>query len=173
MIILLGALLAGHKALASPPRFLPAVRCRQPVHFPPSAFASVGCGAPIGCGETRRCSPPTFFWVQRLVCDLLASWVWDPGLNTRWHGYSMAASHDYRGYLRNSVDLEAGQHHRFHPAQSSETTYRPLLFGTLAIMGLLQVASSVAILLHLTGYLQEVGLCPTLFISSDRFELNI
>lgn len=70
----------------------------------------------------------------------------------------MAASHDYRGYLRNSVDLEAGQHHRFHPAQSSETTYRPLLFGTLAIMGLLQVASSVAILLHLTGYLQEVDL---------------
>ncbi|XP_072301035.1 tumor necrosis factor ligand superfamily member 11 [Eucyclogobius newberryi] len=70
----------------------------------------------------------------------------------------MAASHDYRGYLRDSVDLEATQHHRFHPVQSSETTYRPLLIGTLAIMGLLQVASSVAILLHLTGYLQEVDL---------------
>ena len=64
----------------------------------------------------------------------------------------MAANHnDYRvGY-----DVESGQH-RF-PVQSSETTYRPILFGTLAVMGLLQVASSVAILLHLTGYLQEVG----------------
>uniref|UniRef100_A0A7N8YF55 TNF superfamily member 11 n=1 Tax=Mastacembelus armatus TaxID=205130 RepID=A0A7N8YF55_9TELE len=69
----------------------------------------------------------------------------------------MAATHsEYRGYLRNSVDIEAGQH-RFHPVQSSEPTYRPLLFGTLAVMGLLQVASSVAILLHLTGYLQEVS----------------
>uniref|UniRef100_A0AAQ4PLM2 TNF superfamily member 11 n=1 Tax=Gasterosteus aculeatus aculeatus TaxID=481459 RepID=A0AAQ4PLM2_GASAC len=67
----------------------------------------------------------------------------------------MAATHgEYRGYLRNAADMEAGQH-RFHPVQSSETTYRPLLFGTLAVMGLLQVASSVAILLHLTGYLQE------------------
>ncbi|CAJ1078935.1 tumor necrosis factor ligand superfamily member 11 isoform X2 [Xyrichtys novacula] len=70
----------------------------------------------------------------------------------------MAATHgEYRGYLRNTVDMEAGQH-RFHPVQSSEPTYRPLLFGTLAVMGLLQVASSVAILLHLTGYLQEVDL---------------
>lgn len=50
--------------------------------------------------------------------------------------------------------MEAGQ--RFHPVQNSESTYRPLLIGTLAVMGLLQVASSVAILLHLTGYLQEV-----------------
>ncbi|XP_042283107.1 tumor necrosis factor ligand superfamily member 11 isoform X2 [Thunnus albacares] len=67
----------------------------------------------------------------------------------------MAATHsDYRGYLRNTVDMEAGQH-RFHQVQHSEPTYRPLLFGTLAVMGLLQVASSVAILLHLTGYLQE------------------
>ncbi|XP_071340078.1 tumor necrosis factor ligand superfamily member 11 [Trachinotus anak] len=69
----------------------------------------------------------------------------------------MAATHEYRGYLRNPVHMEAGQH-RFHPVQSSEPTYRPLLFGTLAVMGLLQVASSVAILLHLTGYLQEVDL---------------
>uniref|UniRef100_UPI0037E72033 tumor necrosis factor ligand superfamily member 11 isoform X2 n=1 Tax=Semicossyphus pulcher TaxID=241346 RepID=UPI0037E72033 len=70
----------------------------------------------------------------------------------------MAATHsEYRGYLRNTVDMEAGQH-RFHSVQSSEPTYRPLLFGTLAVMGLLQVASSVAILLHLTGYLQEVDL---------------
>ncbi|KAM6978656.1 tumor necrosis factor ligand superfamily member 11 isoform 2-T2 [Tautogolabrus adspersus] len=70
----------------------------------------------------------------------------------------MAATHsEYRGYLRNTVDMEAAQH-RFHPVQSSEPTYRPLLFGTLAVMGLLQVASSVAILLHLTGYLQEVDL---------------
>lgn len=70
----------------------------------------------------------------------------------------MAATHgEYRGYLRNTVDMETGQH-RFHPVQSSEPTYRPLLFGTLVVMGLLQVASSVAILLHLTGYLQEVDL---------------
>lgn len=68
----------------------------------------------------------------------------------------MAATHgEYRGYLRNTVDMEAGQG-RFHSVPSSESTYRPLLFGTLAVMGLLQVASSVAILLHLTGYLQEV-----------------
>ncbi|KAK7882318.1 hypothetical protein WMY93_028492 [Mugilogobius chulae] len=73
----------------------------------------------------------------------------------------MAASHDYRGYLRDSVDLEATQHHRFHSVQSSESPYRPFLIGTLAIMGLLQVASSVAILLHLTGYLQEVDLSST------------
>ncbi|XP_041858473.1 tumor necrosis factor ligand superfamily member 11 [Melanotaenia boesemani] len=73
----------------------------------------------------------------------------------------MAATHsEYRAYLRNTVDIEAGQH-RFHPVQSSESTYRPLLFGTLAVMGLLQVASSVAILLHLTGYLQEVDLSTT------------
>ncbi|CAN9498553.1 unnamed protein product [Ophioblennius macclurei] len=70
----------------------------------------------------------------------------------------MAATHgEYRGYLRNAVDMEAGQP-RFQPVPSSEPTYRPLLFGTLAVMGLLQVASSVAILLHLTGYLQEVDL---------------
>lgn len=70
----------------------------------------------------------------------------------------MAATHgEYRGYLRNTVDMEAGQG-RFHSVPSSESTYRPLLFGTLAVMGLLQVASSVAILLHLTGYLQEVDL---------------
>ncbi|XP_056146007.1 tumor necrosis factor ligand superfamily member 11 [Lampris incognitus] len=68
----------------------------------------------------------------------------------------MAANHgDYRGYLRNTADMESGQHRCHH---SSEPTYRPLLFGTLAVMGLLQVASSVAILLHLTGYLQEVDL---------------
>lgn len=74
----------------------------------------------------------------------------------------MAATHgEYRGYLRNSVDVESGQH-RFQPVHSSESTYRPLLFGTLAVMGLLQVASSVAILLHLTGYLQEVGAAPRL-----------
>lgn len=94
----------------------------------------------------------------------------------------MAATHsEYRGYLRNAVDMEAGQH-RFHPVQSSEPTYRPLLFGTLAVMGLLQVASSVAILLHLTGYLQEVGsltLCKVIAVrmkdysSSFSFCVNI
>lgn len=74
---------------------------------------------------------------------------------------TMAATHgEYRGYLRNTVDMEAGQG-RFHSVPpSSESTYRPLLFGTLAVMGLLQVASSVAILLHLTGYLQEVRKSP-------------
>ncbi|XP_037095622.1 tumor necrosis factor ligand superfamily member 11 [Syngnathus acus] len=73
------------------------------------------------------------------------------------HG-SMAAAHgEYRGYLRTTVDVEGG-HHRLHPAAGSEHSHRSLLFGTLLIMGLLQVASSVAILLHLTGYLQEVDL---------------
>uniref|UniRef100_A0A1A8FPD8 Tumor necrosis factor (Ligand) superfamily, member 11 n=2 Tax=Nothobranchius korthausae TaxID=1143690 RepID=A0A1A8FPD8_9TELE len=71
----------------------------------------------------------------------------------------MAATHgEYRTYLRNTGDLETGQQQRFHPGPSSEPTYRSLLFGTLAVMGLLQVASSVAILLHLTGYLREVDL---------------
>uniref|UniRef100_A0A1A7XUS6 Tumor necrosis factor (Ligand) superfamily, member 11 n=2 Tax=Nothobranchiidae TaxID=405002 RepID=A0A1A7XUS6_9TELE len=71
----------------------------------------------------------------------------------------MAATHsEYRTYLRNTEDLETGQQQRFHPVPNSEPTYRSLLFGTLAVMGLLQVASSVAILLHLTGYLQEVDL---------------
>ncbi|KAG7463308.1 tumor necrosis factor ligand superfamily member 11 [Solea senegalensis] len=40
--------------------------------------------------------------------------------------------------------MEAGPH-RFHPVPSSEScTYRPLLFGTLAVMGLLQVDLSTA-----------------------------
>lgn len=66
----------------------------------------------------------------------------------------MATSHgEYRGYLRNTIDTEAGQS-RFQA--TPESTYRSILFGTLVIMGLLQVASSIAILLHLTGYLQEV-----------------
>ncbi|XP_077473405.1 tumor necrosis factor ligand superfamily member 11 [Stigmatopora argus] len=70
----------------------------------------------------------------------------------------MATAHgEYRGYLRTTMDVEAG-HHRLQPTTGSEHSHRPLLFGTLAIMGLLQVASSVAILLHLTGYLQEVDL---------------
>lgn len=70
----------------------------------------------------------------------------------------MATSHsEYRGYLRNTIDVEAGQN-RFQSVPTSESTYRSILFGTLVIMGLLQVASSIAILLHLTGYLQEVRL---------------
>ncbi|XP_068184602.1 tumor necrosis factor ligand superfamily member 11 [Antennarius striatus] len=86
--------------------------------------------------------------------------MWDstPQPDGRHRAHSMAATHsEYRGYLRSTVDVEAGQH-RFHPVQSSEPTYRSLLFGTLVVMGLLQVASSVAILLHLTGYLQQVDL---------------
>uniref|UniRef100_A0A8C6L7T6 TNF superfamily member 11 n=1 Tax=Nothobranchius furzeri TaxID=105023 RepID=A0A8C6L7T6_NOTFU len=84
----------------------------------------------------------------------------------------MAATHgEYRTYLRNTGDLETGQQQRFHPGPSSEPTYRSLLFGTLAVMGLLQVASSVAILLHLTGYLREVGpvrlSCPVLNALKD------
>ncbi|KAL0963651.1 hypothetical protein UPYG_G00309110 [Umbra pygmaea] len=67
------------------------------------------------------------------------------------------AANDYRGYLRNNADIEGSQT-RYHSSHSAEPTYRPLIFGTLAIMGLLQIASSVAILLHLTGYLQEVDL---------------
>lgn len=65
------------------------------------------------------------------------------------------AANDYRVYLRNPTEMESGQA-RFHSAQSTEPTCRPLVFGTLVVMGLLQVASSVAILLHLTGYLHEV-----------------
>ncbi|KAJ8253372.1 hypothetical protein GJAV_G00212200 [Gymnothorax javanicus] len=65
------------------------------------------------------------------------------------------AANDYRVYLRNSAEMENGQA-RFHPAHASEPTCRPLIFGTLVVMGLLQILSSVAILLHLTGYLHEV-----------------
>lgn len=110
--------------------------------------------------EARSFSPPTADYRDSSQSHFASlHWVWDlsPGLNGTHWARSMAATHsEYRGYLRNSVDMEAGQH-RFQPVQSSESTYRPLLFGTLAVMGLLQVASSVAILLHLTGYLQEVG----------------
>uniref|UniRef100_A0A8C1Y289 TNF superfamily member 11 n=1 Tax=Cyprinus carpio TaxID=7962 RepID=A0A8C1Y289_CYPCA len=62
------------------------------------------------------------------------------------------AANDYRAYLRNHIDMEEA------PARAPHTgsTHRALIFGTLAVMGLLQVASSVAILLHLTGYLREV-----------------
>ncbi|XP_051762481.1 tumor necrosis factor ligand superfamily member 11 [Ctenopharyngodon idella] len=64
------------------------------------------------------------------------------------------AANDYRAYLRNHIDMEEA------PARAPHTgsTHRALIFGTLAVMGLLQVASSVAILLHLTGYLREVDL---------------
>ncbi|XP_016374782.1 tumor necrosis factor ligand superfamily member 11-like [Sinocyclocheilus rhinocerous] len=64
------------------------------------------------------------------------------------------AANDYREYLRNHIDMEEA------PARAPHTgsTHRALIFGTLAVMGLLQVASSVAILLHLTGYLREVDL---------------
>ncbi|KAI1899567.1 hypothetical protein AGOR_G00063110 [Albula goreensis] len=65
------------------------------------------------------------------------------------------AANDYRVYLRNPTEMENGQA-RFHPAQSTEPTCRPLVFGTLVVMGLLQIVSSVAILLHLTGYLHGV-----------------
>ncbi|KAM9485435.1 tumor necrosis factor ligand superfamily member 11-like [Salvelinus alpinus] len=67
------------------------------------------------------------------------------------------AANDYRGYLRNHADMEGAQS-RYHPSHGSEPKYRPFIFVTLAVMGLLQIASSVAILLHLTGYLQEVDL---------------
>ncbi|KAI5621173.1 tumor necrosis factor ligand superfamily member 11, partial [Silurus asotus] len=64
------------------------------------------------------------------------------------------AANDYRGYLRNHMDVDQGGS-RFQPP--TQSTHRPLIFGTLAVMGLLQVASSVTILLHLTGYLREVS----------------
>ncbi|XP_026074307.1 tumor necrosis factor ligand superfamily member 11 isoform X3 [Carassius auratus] len=64
------------------------------------------------------------------------------------------AANDYRVYLRSHIDMEEA------PARAPHTgsTHRALIFFTLAVMGLLQVASSVAILLHLTGYLREVDL---------------
>lgn len=52
------------------------------------------------------------------------------------------------------MDTEHGGS-RFQPP--TQSAHRPLIFGTLAVMGLLQVASSVTILLHLTGYLREVS----------------
>lgn len=65
---------------------------------------------------------------------------------------ALMAANDYRAYLRNHIDMDEA------PARVAHTgsTHRALIFITLAIMGLLQVASSVAILLHLTGYLREV-----------------
>ncbi|GAA6108196.1 tumor necrosis factor ligand superfamily member 11 isoform X1 [Tachysurus ichikawai] len=65
------------------------------------------------------------------------------------------AANDYHGYLRNHMDMENGGS-RFQPP--TQSAHKPLIFGTLAVMGLLQVASSVTILLHLTGYLREVDL---------------
>ncbi|XP_048884850.1 tumor necrosis factor ligand superfamily member 10 isoform X1 [Brienomyrus brachyistius] len=65
------------------------------------------------------------------------------------------ASNDYRGYSQDPSEMEHGQA-RLHPIQSTRGTCRPLVLGTLVVMGVLQVASSVAILLHLTGYLHEV-----------------
>ncbi|XP_076841511.1 tumor necrosis factor ligand superfamily member 11 [Brachyhypopomus gauderio] len=65
----------------------------------------------------------------------------------------MAANY-CRGYLRNHMDMENGQA-RSHPAQSP---HRTLVFGVLALLALLQVASTVTILLHLTGYLREVDM---------------
>ncbi|XP_027020525.1 tumor necrosis factor ligand superfamily member 10 isoform X2 [Tachysurus fulvidraco] len=62
------------------------------------------------------------------------------------------AANDYHGYLRNHMDMENGGS-RFQPP--TQSAHKPLIFGTLAVMGLLQVASSVTILLHLTGYLRE------------------
>ncbi|XP_041940074.1 tumor necrosis factor ligand superfamily member 11 isoform X2 [Alosa pseudoharengus] len=70
------------------------------------------------------------------------------------------AANEYRSYLRNHFEMETGQP-RFHAAQSTAPTYRSLIFGTLAVIGLLQVASSVAILLHLTGYLREIDISST------------
>lgn len=68
---------------------------------------------------------------------------------------ALMAANEYRSYLRNHLEMETVQP-RFHAAQSTAPTYRSLIFGTIAVIGLLQVASSVAILLHLTGYLREV-----------------
>lgn len=73
------------------------------------------------------------------------------------------AANDYRGYLRNHMDMEHGGS-RFQPP--TQSAHRPLIFGTLAVMGLLQVASSVTILLHLTGYLREVSHAKTHFLCS-------
>uniref|UniRef100_W5MEZ7 TNF superfamily member 11 n=1 Tax=Lepisosteus oculatus TaxID=7918 RepID=W5MEZ7_LEPOC len=65
----------------------------------------------------------------------------------------MAASY-YRSYLRSPTGMENSQQ-RFDSGQNTEPTCRPLIFGTLVVMGLLQIASSVAILLHLTGHIGQ------------------
>ncbi|MBN3320028.1 TNF11 factor, partial [Atractosteus spatula] len=67
----------------------------------------------------------------------------------------MAASY-YRSYLRSPTGMENSQQ-RFDSGQNTEPTCRPLIFGTLVVMGLLQIASSVAILLHLTGHIGQVS----------------
>ncbi|KAJ8351691.1 hypothetical protein SKAU_G00231670 [Synaphobranchus kaupii] len=66
----------------------------------------------------------------------------------------MAANDNY-GYLRDPSEMENSRS-RLSSAKSTEPSCKPFIFGTLFVMGLLQVASSVAILLHLTGYIHEV-----------------
>lgn len=108
---------------------------------------------PTSCFRGSR-KDSRFLQIRRVFFGSRTFWL-EP---QRSHTRVMATSHgEYRGYLRNTIDMEAGQN-RFQPVPTSESTYRSILFGTLVIMGLLQVASSIALLLHLTGYLQEVRL---------------
>ncbi len=94
---------------------------------------------------------PTALHPQCLYESLIICWVL-PLREDLCRDRALMAANDYRVYLRNHIDMEEA------PGRAAHTgsTHRALIFGTLAVMGLLQVASSVAILLHLTGYLREV-----------------
>lgn len=100
----------------------------------------------IGCLRSQQHCPPTCLYESLIICRVL------PLREDLCRDRALMAANDYRAYLRNHIDMEEA------PGRAPHTgsTHRALIFGTLAVMGLLQVASSVAILLHLTGYLREV-----------------
>lgn len=132
----------------------------QPSFAPSRVFSEPRCDS-LGGSAASWLRPPTSCFRGSRKDSASSRYVdfWIPHL---WLSHTeprvMATSHgEYRGYLRNTIDMEAG-HNRFQSVQTSDSTYRSILFGTLVVMGLLQVASSIAILLHLTGYLQEVRL---------------
>ncbi len=100
----------------------------------------------IGCLRSQQHCPPTCLYESLIICRVL------PLREDLCRDRALMAANDYRVYLRNHIDMEEA------PGRAAHTgsTHRALIFGTLAVMGVLQVASSVAILLHLTGYLREV-----------------
>lgn len=137
-------------------------------HVPFQSLAVIGWQAAQRAGFAR---PPAVLGVPvKTPLPPDTSRFWIPHLRlSHTEPRVMATSHgEYRGYLRNTIDMEAG-HSRFQPVQTSDSTYRSILFGTLVVMGLLQVASSIAILLHLTGYLQEVRLGVVAHFHSHLF----
>ncbi|CAB1327809.1 unnamed protein product [Coregonus sp. 'balchen'] len=60
---------------------------------------------------------------------------------------------------------------RFQQLRRTEPTSNRTLIGTVVIMGLLQVVSSVAVVLHMTGHLQQVTQAgPALVETSDNLQ---